>query len=201
MVRVGLKSILSRMEDFEWVGEARQLAELPELEQALQPDVLLLDVRWPEGTSFEMCRKLKTRRPDLKVLFLTSYAEDDLVLSGIRHEGDGFLLKDIDDQELARAIRCVHEGESYLDPRITRPVFGRIRGDDPSEAIQVETPLSAQEQRVVALVAEGKTNKEIGDLMGLSDKTVKNYLSNVLEKLGYSRRSQVASYYTRLSRG
>lgn len=201
MVRVGLRSILGQMEDFEWVGEACQLADLPDQEQALQPDVLLLDVRWPEGTSFEMCRRLKVRRPELKVLFLTSYAEEDLVLSGIRHEGDGFLLKDIDDQELARAIRCVHQGESYLDPRITRPVFGRIRNEDQPVKVESDTPLSAQEQRVVALVAEGKTNKEIGELMGLSDKTVKNYLSNVLEKLGYSRRSQVASYYTRLSRG
>jgi RNA polymerase sigma factor (sigma-70 family) len=157
-----------------------------------------MDVRLPDGNGFEACRQIRRRQPDTRVLFLTSFADEEIVLESIDAGGDGYLLKEIDEENLVQAIRNVAAGRSILDPAVTRRVLERVKNTD----THLETPstnglgsLSPQERRVLALVAEGKTNKEIGQALGLSDKTVKNYLSNIMEKLQVTRRSQAAAYF------
>ena len=166
----------------------------------LKPDMVLMDVRLPDGSGVEACREIRSARPETRVLFLTSYADDDAVLATIAAGADGYLLKEIDGEGMLRAIRTVMCGQSILDPAVTQRVLrqvqllSRVKGDESPE-------LSAQEQRVLALVAEGKTNKEIAVALGLSDKTVKNYLANIFQKLQITRRSQAAAYFVRRAVG
>ena len=202
VVRLGLHTLLSRHNGIEVVGEAGTSAAAVEQTSRLKPDVVLMDVRLPDGNGFEACRQIRKAQPDTRVLFLTSFADEDIVLESIDAGGDGYLLKEIDEENLVQAIRNVAAGKSILDPAITRRVLERVKNTD----THLETPstnklgsLSPQERRVLALVAEGKTNKEIGVALGLSDKTVKNYLSNIMEKLQVSRRSHAAAYFVQHS--
>ena len=202
VVRLGLHTLLSRHNGIEVVGEAGTSAAAVEQTAGLKPDVVLMDVRLPDGNGFEACRQIRRVQPDTRVLFLTSFADEEIVLESIDAGGDGYLLKEIDEENLVQAIRNVAAGKSILDPAVTRRVLEHVKNTD----THLETPstnrlgsISPQERRVLALVDEGKTNKEIGLALGLSDKTVKNYLSNIMEKLQVARRSHAAAYFVQHS--
>jgi len=195
MVRVGLTALLKRYPALEIVGEAANAHQALVETQRLRPDVLLLDVRFPDGNGFDVCRRLQNAVPDTRVLILTSVATDDTVFEAIAAGAAGYLLKEIDATGLVNAIERVHAGQSILDPAVTARVMTRVRTFSEKTEKDKLSSLSAQERRVLALVAEGKTNKEIAADLGLSDKTVKNYLSNVLDKLQLSRRAQAAAFY------
>jgi two-component system response regulator DevR len=195
VTRLGLCTLLGSCPQFEIAGEAGSIAETLPAVTRLQPDLILLDLRLPDGSGIEVCRQLQKMDLDTKVLVLTSYADDDLVFDAIAAGADGYLLKEIHGDNLIQAIQDVAAGKSILDPAVTRRVMSRVRTVTASREQNKLDILSAQERRVVALVAEGKTNKEIGREMGLSDKTVKNYLSNALDKLNLTRRSQAAALF------
>jgi two-component system response regulator DevR len=195
ITRLGLCTLLGSCPQFEIAGEAGSVAEAMDAIVRLKPDLLLLDVRLPDGSGIEVCRRLQHMDLETKVLVLTSYVADDLVFDAIAAGADGYLLKEIHSDKLIQAIQDVAEGKSILDPAVTRRVMSRVQ-NSASPIVQNKLDLlSAQERRVVALVAEGKTNKEIGRDLGLSDKTVKNYLSNALGKLNLTRRSQAAALF------
>ena len=198
VVRLGLHTLLSRHEGIEVVGEAGTMAAAVEETARLQPDVVLMDVRLPDGNGFEACRQIRKSQLETRVLFLTSFADEEIVLESIDAGGDGYLLKEIDEENLVRAVRNVAAGQSILDPAVTRRVLEHVKNPDTPSITKLDS-LSPQERRVLALVAEGKTNKEIGAALGLSDKTVKNYLSNTLDKLQLTRRSQAAAYFVQHS--
>jgi two-component system response regulator DevR len=195
VTRVGLRTLLAACPQFEIVGETASAAETLETVARLKPDLLLLDVRLPDGSGIEVCRNLQRLDLDTKVLVLTSYANEDLVSDAIAAGADGYLLKEIHGDNLIQAIQDVAAGKSILDPAVTSHVLSSMRNPASTATPRKLALLSAQERRVVALVAEGKTNKEIGRELGLSDKTVKNYLSNAMEKLNLSRRSQAAALF------
>jgi two-component system, NarL family, response regulator DevR len=185
---------LSAEPALEIVGEAATVASAIEACARLKPDVLLLDVRLPDGTGFDACRQILKQLPETRVLVLTSVADDALVDEAIRSGAHGYLLKEINAQGLLQAIADVAAGKSILDPAVTARVIKLVKAGGSSERDAL-TALSPQETRVLALIAEGRTNKEVGGELGLSEKTVKNYLSNIFEKLHVSRRAQAAAIY------
>jgi two-component system response regulator DevR len=202
LVRTGLKTLLEAHAKtggalLRIVGEAFSVATAVAEAARLQPDVVLLDIRLPDGSGLEACRKILAHDPERKILILTSVIDDNLVYDAMSSGAHGYLLKEINAQGLCQAILDVAAGKFILDPTVTTRVLNMIRGgsNPPQEASKLAI-LSAQERRVLALVAEGKTNKEIAEQMELSDKTVKNYLSNIFEKLQISRRSQAAVLYS-----
>jgi two-component system response regulator DevR len=195
MVRVGLKTLLESYPMLAVVGEAATAAEALDVVQKLGPHVILLDIRLPDGSGLDVCRQLRTAVPSLRVLMLTSYYTEEMVLDAIEAGAEGYLLKELNSDFLVRSITEVMEGKSILDPSVTRKVLDRVRAGETGQNKATLKVLSPQERRVIALVAEGKTNKEIGAALSLSDKTVKNYLSNLMEKLNFSRRSQAAAFY------
>jgi two-component system, NarL family, response regulator DevR len=199
VLRLGLRTLFSEAGGFEVVGEAGTMAGAVSNARALEPDVVLMDVRLPDGSGVEACREIRAGRPQTRVLFLTSYADDDAVLATILAGAQGFLLKEVGSDELLRAVRAVANGQSILDPAVTQRVLTRVQTLSVSspETGPKEEELSPQERRVLALVAEGKTNKEIAVALNLSEKTVGNYLSHVFQKLNITRRSQAAVYFTR----
>jgi two-component system response regulator DevR len=195
VVRAGLRILLKRWPNIEVVAEAATAAEGINETRRLTPDVVLLDMRLPDATGVEACREIRARSPQTKVVFLTAFGDEEAVLSAIFAGADGYLLKEIGGEALVGAIETVARGQSILDPAVTRAVLDGMR----SMSLPAEPPkqslLSPQEQHVLALVAEGKTNKEIAACLGLSYKTVKNYLSNVFQKLQVSHRSQAAAFF------
>lgn len=199
VVRSGLSALLGLHAELEIAGEAGTVAGALEAAARLKPDVVLLDVRLPDGSGFEACRNLHQLTPPAKVIILTAFADDEIVMQAIGSGAEGYLLKEIDEPGLVRAIKEVAEGRSILDPAVTRRVLNRVKDGAGSPPAGKLDRLSAQERRVLELVAQGKTNKEIGLAMGLSDKTVKNYLSNLMEKLQMSRRSQAAAFFVQHS--
>ena len=199
VTRAGLRSLLSTHEHFQVTGEAETVAGAVEEAVRLKPDVILLDIRLRDGTGFDVCRRLQTLNLGSRIIYLTSFADDDTLFEAITSGADGFLLKEINSRALVDAIENVAAGHFILDPAVTRRVMARVRG-----VMQAAAPddgglsrLSPQEFRIVSLVAEGQTNKEIAAVLGLSDKTVKNYLSNAMGKLKTRRRSQAAALFTR----
>ena len=192
---MGLRTLLSRVETLEVVGEASTAAQAVEQTRALEPDVVLLDVRLGEENGFTVCREIQKLERDVKVLVLTSFADDHVVVEAISAGADGYLLKEVNRDALVSAIEKVASGQSVLDPAVTGRVFGKVQSLMQKPGGNKLSLLSNQERKVLALVAEGKTNKEIAAVMGLSDKTVKNYFSNILDKLDMSRRSQAAAYF------
>jgi len=199
LVRAGLKSLLSdtgHSKVFEIVGEAHSVATAISQNARLKPDVVLLDIRLPDGSGFEACREIRARQPDTRVLILTAAIDDDLIYEAMSSGAHGYLLKEINTPALIQAITDVAAGKFILDPVVTTRVLALMRNGAPPNEPGKLAQLSGQERRVLALVAEGKTNKEIAEQMTLSDKTVKNYLSNVFEKLQINRRSQAAVLYT-----
>ncbi len=197
VVRVGLRTLLGGIEHIQVVGEAETTASAIREAARLEPDVVLMDVRLPDGSGIEACREIRAARPETRVLFLTSFADDDAVMATIFAGADGYLLKEIDEDALIRAIETVAGGRSILDPAVTQRMLAKMKEHSVPPAKSKEESLSPQEQKVLALVAEGQTNKEIAAALGLSDKTVRNYLSNIFQKLQVSRRSQAAAHYAR----
>jgi two-component system, NarL family, response regulator DevR len=195
VVRLGLRTLLRRAPRLQIVGEAGTAAAAVAEALRLKPDVVLMDLRLPDGSGIEACREIRTACPEARVLFLTSYSDDDAVRSTIFAGASGYLLKEVDGEALIRAIESVAEGRSILDSAVTSRVLEQIRSASHAAGAEMSEMLSPQEQRVLALVAEGKTNKEIAAALGLSDKTVKNYLSNIFHKLQVSRRSQAAALF------
>ena len=199
VVRMGLRSLLGTEPRVEIVGEAGTVATAVETCTRLRPEVVLLDIRLPDGTGFDACRQILSRLPDTRVLVLTSVADETLVDEAIRAGAHGYLLKEIDGRGLLQAVFDVAEGKSILDPAVTARVIQLVKGGTSAtrDALAV---LSPQERKVLALIAEGQTNKEVASDLGLAEKTVKNYLSNIFEKLHVSRRSQAAAMFVRESR-
>jgi two-component system response regulator DevR len=201
LVRTGLKTLLDLNAEahgtrLRVAGEASTLASAVTEAARLKPNVVLLDIRLPDGSGLTACRQILASDSEVKVLILTSVIDDNLVYDAMSSGAHGYLLKEINAQGLCQAIVDVAAGKFILDPSLTTRVLNLVRGGGASPAEQNKLAiLSAQERRVLALVAEGKTNKEIAEQMGLSDKTVKNYLSNVFEKLKINRRSQAAVMY------
>lgn len=199
VVRMGLRSLLGAASSIEIVGEAANVAGAVETCARTRPDVVLLDIRLPDGTGFDACRRILKQLPDTRALILTSVADDTLVDEAIRAGAHGYLLKEIDGSGLMRAIADVAAGKSILDPSVTARVIQLIKSGS-SATRDAFAILSPQERKVLALIAEGRTNKEVASQLGLAEKTVKNYLSNVFEKLHVSRRSQAAAMFVRESR-
>ena len=193
VVRTGLRTLLANERSIEVAGEAVNVATAVEACARLKPDVVLLDIRLPDGTGIDACRQMLRRAPDTRVLILTSVIDDMIVDEAIRAGAHGYLLKEIDGRGLVNAIRDVAAGKSILDPAVTARVMQLVKsGGTGRDAFGT---LSPQEKRVLALIAEGCTNKEVGVKLGLSEKTVKNYLSTVFEKLHVSRRAEAAVIY------
>jgi DNA-binding NarL/FixJ family response regulator len=191
IVRKGLTTLISRQQDLSVAGEAGTAAEAVAKANELTPDVVVLDIRLPDASGIEACREIRSQNSNIKVLMLTSYSDEEAVMGSIMAGASGYLLKEIRSQEIVEAIRQVGAGRSLLDPAVTAGVLERVRrGKDDDKLNQ----LTDQEQSILELVAQGKTNKEISQEVNLSDKTVKNYVSNILGKLEVSRRSQAAAY-------
>lgn len=199
VTRAGLRSLLNTHPHLHIAGEAETVTGAVSEAARLRPDVVLLDIRLRDGSGFEVCRRLQTMNLDARVIYLTSFADDEVLFEAIASGADGYLLKEINSRALVDAIENVAAGRSILDPAVTRRVMSRLQG-----VMQATAPddgglsrLSPQEFRIVSLVAEGQTNKEIAAVLNLSDKTVKNYLSNAMGKLKTRRRSQAAALFTR----
>ncbi len=179
------------------VGEASTVASAITECARLKPEVVLLDIRLPDGTGLEACRKITQHQPGVRVLVLTSFSNDNFVYEAVTSGAQGYLMKEIDPAGLVQAILDVAEGKSILDPDATARVMRLMRTQTASATAEELAALSPQERRVLALVAEGKTNKEIAQQLTLSDNTVKNYLGSVFEKLQVRRRSQAAAIYVK----
>lgn len=192
IVRKGLAMLISRQEDMLVAGEAGTAAEAVAKTRELSPDVIVMDIRLPDESGIEACREIRSENPDVKVLMLTSYSDEEAVMASIMAGASGYLLNEIRSQEIIDAIKRVGAGQSLLDPSVTASVLERVRrGNNEGDTL---AQLTDQERRILELIADGCTNKEIADEVGLSDKTVKNYVSNILGKLEVSRRSQAAAY-------
>jgi two-component system, NarL family, response regulator DevR len=198
VVRRGVGDLLEAEPDLTVVGEAATAAEALARVPAVRPDVAVLDVRLPDGDGVTVCRDLRSMLPDLRCLMLTSFADDDALFDAIMAGASGYVLKQIRGTDLVGAVRTVAGGQSLLDPRTTAKVLERMRA-----AAEDKGPvagLSEQERTVLALIGEGLTNREIGERMFLAEKTVKNYVSHLLAKLGMQRRTQAAILATELRR-
>ncbi len=194
VVRLGLRTLLGAATGFTVIAEATNVKSAVETSRELKPDVILLDIHLPDGTGLDACRQILRHSPDSRILILTSEADERLVDQAIRAGAHGYLLKEINAQALIQAIRDVAEGKSILDPTVTARVMQMVKSNGQGEDTSLST-LSPQEHRVLALIAKGQTNKEVASQLGLAEKTVKNYLSTVFEKLHVSRRSQAAALY------
>jgi len=199
IVRQGLKTVLAHDSRLRIVGEAATAKEAVAAVVASKPDVVLLDIRLPDGSGVDACADILERCPTTRVLFLTSYADDDTVLAAVLAGAHGYLIKEIGVDTLVDSIKRVADGETILDPVATKRVLSLVKSRSEAPSGGTQEPLSPQEHRVVALVAEGKTNKEIAVGMGLSPKTVKNYLSNIYQKLQITRRAQAAVLFAKQS--
>jgi DNA-binding NarL/FixJ family response regulator len=196
VVREGLRALLSRREGFDVVSQAGTVAESISEAKRVKPDVIVMDVRLPDGSGIEACREIREAMPETKVIILTSYADDEAVFAAILAGASGYVLKQTRGSALADAIAAVARGESLLDPAVTQRVMERVRAGR-SKAEDPLDVLNAQERKILELIAEGKTNKEIAGEVFLSDKTVKNYVSNILTKLNLRRRSEAAAFIAR----
>ncbi|MBI2368086.1 MAG: response regulator transcription factor [Deltaproteobacteria bacterium] len=197
VVRMGLRSLLNREGSVEVVAEAGSVAEAVEMASKFSPAVVVMDIRLPDGSGVEACREIRALNPKVQVIMLTSYADDEAVLASIMAGAAGYFLKQTRGKELIRAIETVAAGQSLLDPAVTQTVLNRMKRLASGQQFDEIAALSAQERKVLALVADGKTNKEIANALDLSDKTVKNYLSNIFSKLNLSRRAEAAAYFVR----
>ena len=196
VVRQGLKVLIDSEDDLDVVGEAGDVENAIRQVGYHTPDIVVMDVRLPDGTGVEACREIRSRWPDVKVLMLTSYADEEALVSSIMAGASGYVLKRIDSEDLVDAVRRVGNGESLLDPNLTDRLFARIRGDEPDDPLLAR--LSPQERKILDLIADGLTNRQIAESLFLAEKTVKNYVSNLLSKLEMSRRSEAAAYAARL---
>lgn len=197
VVRRGLADLIDLEADLQVVGEAGTVAEAMVRIPATRPQVAVLDVRLPDGSGVEVCRDLRDALPGLACLMLTSYSDDEALFDAIMAGAAGYVLKDIRGNDLVEAIRQVASGKSLLDPALTQRVLERLRAGNGDDARL--SGLSNQERRILELIGEGMTNRQIGDTMHLAEKTVKNYVSSLLAKLGMERRTQAAAFVTRMN--
>jgi DNA-binding NarL/FixJ family response regulator len=204
VVRQGLVALLDRRDGFQVVAEAGTVAEALEQARRHEPEIVIMDVRLPDGSGIEACREIRAELPGTKVVMLTSYPDEEAVLSAIVAGASGYLLKQVRARDLVAALEAVGRGESLLDPAVTEKVLERIRRiASGSQETDELSQLTGQERKILLLVAEGMTNKEIAAEIFLSDKTVKNYVSSILAKLNLERRAQAAAFVAkhRLDRG
>ncbi len=197
VVRQGLVALLDRRPGFEVVAQAGSVAEAVDQARRQRPDIVVMDVRLPDGSGVEACRAIRDELPETRVIMLTSFPDDEAVLSAIVAGASGYLLKQIRARDLVAALEVVGRGESLLDPAVTERVLDRVRRAASGQDADELTALTTQERKILMLVAEGKTNKEIAAEVFLSDKTVKNYVSSILSKLNLERRAQAAAFIAR----
>ena len=194
VVRQGLVALLARRPGFQVVAEAGSVAEAMAAARRFEPDLVVMDVRLPDGTGIEACRDIRAERPATRVVMLTTYPDEDAVLAAILAGASGYLLKQIRGRDLVAALEAVGRGDSLLDPAVTERVLERVRRVAAGEVSDEMASLTSQERKILLLVAEGKTNKQIAAEVYLSDKTVKNYGSSILSKLNLERRAQAAAF-------
>ncbi len=194
VVRLGLRTLLDRHPDFTVIEEAGTAREAIEKTLHHQPDVVVMDIRLQGGSGIEACRKIMAQVPDTKVIILTSYAEDEMLFDAISAGAAGYVLKQIGGDDLVRSIERVGRGEALLDPSLVQKVFARVREAARKEEAAAFAELTDQELRVLAQVAEGKTNREIAKALYLGEGTVRNYVSSILSKLGLTNRAEAAAY-------
>lgn len=197
VVRVGLRTLIERQPGMEVVGEAGTVHEAILEAERLLPNVVVLDIRLPGGNGVEACRQIKTRYPQTRVIILTSFPDDEVLFDAIAAGADGYVLKKVGSNDLLQALQRVGRGENLLDPALTARVFAKMREVRQQERAHAFADLSPQEMQILALIAEGQTNREIGKALHLSEKTVRNYVSQILSKLGLSSRAQAAAYAAR----
>ncbi|MFE7168876.1 response regulator [Streptomyces sp. NPDC057616] len=198
VVRRGVHELLAVEDDIEVVGEAGTAAEALARIPATQPDVAVLDVRLPDGSGVEVCREVRSQHASVQCLMLTSYADDEALFDAIMAGASGYVLKAIRGTELLTAVRDVAAGKSLLDPVATARVLERLRGGGGPQQDDRLAHLTDQERRILDLIGEGLTNRQIGEQLHLAEKTIKNYVSSLLSKLGMQRRSQAAAYVARM---
>jgi two-component system response regulator DevR len=197
VVRQGLVALLDRRTGFQVVAEAGSVEQAIAQARLHRPDIVVMDVRLPDGSGVEACREIRAEMPETRVIMLTSFPDDEAVLSAIVAGASGYLLKQIRARDLVSALEAVGRGESLLDPAVTERVLERVRRIATGQVNDELSVLTPQEQKILMLVAEGKTNKEIASDVFLSDKTVKNYVSSILSKLNLERRAQAAAFVAR----
>jgi len=197
IVRRGVRELLEVEDDFEVVGDAATAADALARIPAAAPDVAIIDMRLPDGNGVEVCREVRSRNPEIQCVVLTSFADDEALFDSIMAGAAGYLLKQIKGNELVEAIRRVASGQSLLDPIVTARVLERLR-NGPAQDERLSR-LTEQERKILDLIAEGLTNRQIGERLFLAEKTVKNYVSNLLAKLGMERRTEAAVFAARLN--
>lgn len=197
IVRRGLRELLETEDDIEVVGEAGTVEEAVRRVPSTRPDVAVLDVRLPDGNGVEACREIRSANPDVRCLMLTSFSDDEALFDSIMAGASGYLLKQVRGADLVDSVRRVAAGQSLLDPTVTAKVLERLR-TPPQEDAQLAR-LTDQERKILDLLAQGLTNRQIGERLFLAEKTVKNYVSNLLTKMGMHRRTEAAVYAARLA--
>jgi two-component system, NarL family, response regulator DevR len=197
IVRDGIKAMLDTQDDIVVTAQAGTVRDAIDEAARTRPDIVVMDVRLADGSGIEATREIRAEHPDTKVLMLTSFADDEALFSSIMAGASGYVLKQVRSGELLRAIRVVGAGESLLDPAMTTAVLDRLRKGKHFLKDEKLARLSPQEERILTLVAEGRTNREIGEELGLAEKTVKNYVSSILSKLEVARRAEAAAYLAR----
>jgi DNA-binding NarL/FixJ family response regulator len=194
VVRIGMRSLLAHAAGFRVVGEASTAAEAISLAERARPDVVLMDVRLPDQSGVEACRIIKESHPDIRVVMLTSYSDEEAIVGAVMAGASGYLLKQADAEKLTEAIREAAAGESTLDPRAAGLLLNQFRELSAKQAESELAGLTEREKAMLALIAEGYTNRAIGEVLHLSEKTVRNHVSQLLRKLGFQRRSQAAAW-------
>ena len=194
VVRLGIKALLSNYPEFEVVTEAGNADEAITKAQEYEPDVIIMDIRLPGKSGIDATREIIEEMPNTKVIMLTSFAEDELLFDAINAGAYGYILKQIGSDDLINALSAIGRGEALLDPALTQKVFKRVREASRKATDEAFATLSDQELRILALISEGKTNKQIAADIFLSEKTVRNYVSSILSKLNLSTRSEAAAY-------
>lgn len=194
VVRVGLKALLSAEEDMEVVGEAATAQEAERLAAELRPDVVIMDVRLPLESGLEACQTIRRRHPRTRVVMLTSYVSEELVAQALRMGASGYVLKNVDSTELLETIRAAYAGKTVLDPAAACQVMARLGPEASPEEDPSFKELTSRELQIMALVARGKSNREIASILHLSEGTVRNYVSSIMDKLGLRNRIEVATY-------
>jgi len=197
VVRQGLRALIETDQGMTVVGEADGVQSAVERAGLTRPDVIVMDVRLSDGSGIEATREIRGQHPEIKVLMLTSFADDDALFASIMAGASGYVLKQVKSNDLVRSIRAVADGQSLVDPSMTGAVLDRLRKGRDLLKDEKLARLSPQEERILALIAEGKTNREIGDAIKLAEKTVKNYVSTILTKLEVARRAEAAAYLAR----
>ncbi len=197
VVRLGMKALIERHANFSVVAEAATEDEAIQKALTHNPDIVLMDIRLAGGSGIDACQQIVDRRPETKVIMLTSYAEDELLFAAIRAGAVGYVLKQVGGGDLIRAIEAAARGEGMLDPSLTQRVLNEVRRSIAKEEATAFADLTTQEKQVLALIAEGQTNREIAQQLFLSEGTVRNYVSSVLSKLHVSNRAEAAAYAIR----